>query len=91
MHHAIEHAHFGPRTISAAPPHWAVVAVKCCVVGILLLPVSTLLWLLMYKPTEEGDLGPIAFMVSVGLGLVLYCCAALITSTYPPVPAAKKS
>jgi hypothetical protein len=90
MVHTIEHRRFALGTLQEAPPHWAVVTVKCCIVGILLLPVTTLLWMLVYQPTEEADLGPIAFVVTIGLGLVMYAGAAFLTGTYPPVPPTKK-
>ncbi len=76
--------------LQKAPPEWAVVVVKTCVIGILLLPVTTLLWVLLYRPTESSDLGPIAFMVVIGLGAAFFSCAAYLTSTYPRVPASRR-
>jgi hypothetical protein len=71
-----------------APPHWAVVLVKCCVVGILLLPLATMMWVLTYRPAEGNDLGPIAFMVTAALGIAMATCATWVTRRYPPVPTA---
>ena len=84
MEHAIETRRLAVAAISA-PPRWAVLVVKCCVVGVLSLPVATLLWLVAYQSTPERDLGPVAFLVALGLGVALVACIALITSAYPPV------
>jgi len=90
MERAIEGQRLWLAPLQKAPPHWAVVVVKACVVGILLLPLTTLLWVLLYQPTETSDLGPIAFMVVVGLGAAMFSCAAFLTSTYPRVPISRK-
>jgi hypothetical protein len=84
MEHAIQTRQLAVAAASA-PPHWAVLVVKCCVVGVLSLPVATLFWLVAYQSTPERDLGPIAFLTALGLGIVLVACIALITSAYPPV------
>jgi len=85
MEHAIE-ARGLTLSAAAAPPHWAVLVVKSCVIGVLLLPVATLLWLVAYQSTPDRDLGPIAFLVALGLGAVMVGLIALLTSAYPPVP-----
>jgi hypothetical protein len=89
------HVHVEPRdlplsTAADAPPEWAVFVVKFCVMGLLLLPVTTLLWALMYTPTPEVDFTPVTFVTSILLGLGLFGTAAYITTTYPPVPTDEK-
>jgi hypothetical protein len=73
--------------LQAAPPHWAVVAVKCCVAGILLLPIGTPI--LMVASTALGPWAytfrPIAFVVSVLLWIGLIVWAQVLTTRYPPV------
>jgi len=70
-----------------APPHWAVVTVRCCVVGLLALPV--LMPVALAATTGIGPLEPfrpIAFGLSILVWLGLFVCAQIITTTYPPVP-----
>ncbi len=90
MERVIEGQRLWLAPLAKAPPRWAVVVVKICVIGILLLPLASVLWVLLYKPTEASDLGPFAFMVIVGLGVGMFSTAAFLTSTYPRVPVAKK-
>ncbi len=90
MERVIEGQRLWLAPLAKAPPHWAVVVVKICVIGILLLPLTTLLWVLLYRPTETSDLGPLAFMVIVGLGVGFFSTAAFLTSTYPRVPVSKR-
>jgi hypothetical protein len=87
MLRTIETRHLGLGSLPDSPPRWAVVTVKCCVVGILVLPVTTLAWLAFgsYWPERAESLAPTAFVVSIGLGLALMACASILTSIYPPV------
>ena len=84
MEHVIQRRRLAVAATSA-PPRWAVLLVKCCVVGVLSLPVATLFWLVAYQSTPDRDLGPIAFLAALSLGIVMVACIALITSAYPPV------
>ena len=90
MERVIEGRHLWLAPLAKAPPHWAVVVVKACVIGILLLPVASLLWVVLYHPTETRDLGPVAFVAIMLLGVGMFSTAAFLTSTYPRVPVAKK-
>ncbi len=72
--------------LEKAPPRWAVLVVEVCVIGILLLPLASFLWVLLYRPTETSDLSPIAFLVAGATGVTMFCCASILTSVYPRVP-----
>ncbi len=71
-----------------APPPWAVLTVKCCVVGLLTLPLATPLLLAASMALGPGaDLGrKIAFATSVVLWVGMFACAQVLTTLYPPVP-----
>jgi hypothetical protein len=88
MDRAIRSLRPHPLAAQAAPPHWAVVTVKLCVAGILLLPLATPL--LLTASSALGDRAdPFrfpAFVVSVVLWLALLTCAEIVTGHYPPVP-----
>lgn len=60
----------------------------CCVLALLALPLCTLLVLCVQagRSTPETDLGPLPFLVAVGLGAALFTTAACLTGRYPPVP-----
>ncbi|HUK65568.1 MAG TPA: hypothetical protein VLV17_01985 [Anaeromyxobacteraceae bacterium] len=90
MEHAIEARRLTLAAVNSGPPHFAVLAVKCSVIGLLLLPVATLFWLVAYQSTPDRDLGPVAFLVALGLGAVMVGCIAFFTRAYPPVPPAHK-
>lgn len=90
MERVIEGQRLWLAPLAKAPPHWAVVVVKICVIGILLLPAVSLIWAVLYQPSETRDLGPFAFLVIIGLGVGMFSTAAFLTSTYPRVPVAKK-
>ena len=85
MEHAIEPSRVVSLARRRSPPRWAVFAVQCCVVGVLLLPVSTLLWVALDRPTEGVDGGLVVFTVSVGLALALVACASVLIHVFPPV------
>jgi len=72
------------------PPRWAVAVVKCCVVGLLLLPVATLLWAMLYRPSGPADADPVAFLVALGIGLVSCVSIAVLIHVFPPVRARGK-
>ena len=78
------------QTAADAPPRWAVVVVKICAIGILLLPLSTMLWFLLYSPRGSVDYRPLAFLASVGLGFGMWVTGTFIVSTYPPVRPTEK-
>jgi len=74
--------------IRSAPPRWAVNTVKCCVIGILALPLATPAVLAASSALGPG-LDPfrqVGFLGAVGLWLALFGTAQLLTTTYPPVP-----
>lgn len=85
VHSHLEHRPLAAGTVADAPPAWAVLVVKCCVIGMLLLPVATLLWAVVYTPTEDVDHGPLAFIGSIMLGLGMFVTAAYLTTSFPPV------
>jgi len=74
--------------VREAPPSWAVVTVKCCVIGLLVLPLAMPILL-----AASMALGPaadlarkIAFASSVVAWVGMFACAQLLTTLYPPVP-----
>jgi len=70
-----------------SPPQWAVVTVKCCVIGILALPLATPLLLAASTALGPG-LDPFrhfGFFAAVGIWLAMFGCAQVLTTTYPPV------
>ncbi len=71
-----------------APPPWAVLTVKCCVVGLLVLPLAMPLLLAASMALGPGaDLGrKIAFATSVVGWIGMFICAQVLTTLYPPVP-----
>jgi hypothetical protein len=71
-----------------APPPWAVLSVKCCVVGLLGLPLATPLLLAASMALGPGlDLGrKVGFATSVALWVGMFVCAQVLTTLYPPVP-----
>lgn len=77
----------GQVSVREAPPHWAVVTVRCCVVGLLALPVF--MPVVLAASTGIGFLEPyrpFAFGLSILVWLGLFASAQVITTTYPPVP-----
>jgi len=75
-------------TTHGAPPPWAVRTVKCCVVGILGLPLAVPLLL-----AASTALGPaadpwrrIGFFAAVGIWIALFAGAQYLTTVFPPVP-----
>jgi hypothetical protein len=93
MNRAIEGRRFGIRELREGPPHWAIAAVKACVVGMLLLPATTLLWLVATSvwPAETSAVAPIAFALTGVVAVSLFACVTYLTGAYPPVPPAKRS
>ncbi|HET6439090.1 MAG TPA: hypothetical protein VFG59_13565 [Anaeromyxobacter sp.] len=76
------------KTAPAPPPRWAVITVKCCVIGILALPLATPAVLAASTALGPG-LDPfrhLGFLAAVALWLALFGTAQLLTTTYPPVP-----
>ena len=76
-----------PARARTAPPHWAVLSVKCCVVGILTLPLAVPL--LLAGSAALGVADPFrrgAFFSAVGVWVALFALAQYLTTVYPPVP-----
>lgn len=71
-----------------APPVWAVRVVKACVVGLLLLPLTTLLWLCTHapRPGDTVDETLRAFAVTASVGASMAATVSYLTHRYPPVP-----
>ena len=71
-----------------APPPWAVLAVKCCVVGLLALPPAMPL-----LTAGSFVLGPLAesfrraaFFTSAVVWVAMFVLAQYFITVYPPVP-----
>lgn len=79
---------FEQAAVREAPPPWAVLTVKCCVVGLLSLPLAMPLLLAASMALGPGaDLGrKVAFASSVVLWVGMFLCAQVVTTLYPPVP-----
>jgi len=71
-----------------APPSWAVLTVKCCVLGLLALPLAAPLLLAASMALGPGaDLGrKVGFAASVVAWVGMFACAQVLTTLYPPVP-----
>jgi hypothetical protein len=71
-----------------APPPWAILTVKCCVVGLLGLPLAMPILLAASMALgPQADLGrKIAFATSVVVWVGMFACAQILTTLYPPVP-----
>ena len=74
--------------VREAPPSWAVLTVKSCVVGLLCLPLAMPILLAASMALGPGaDLGrKIAFASSVVVWVGMFACAQVLTSVYPPIP-----
>ncbi len=91
MAHAIVGLHVGQATsIRTEPPHWVVLAVKICVVGILLLPLGTppvLFAASAFVGPQAGEsLRMVGSMVAILLWLAMLAGAQILTAHFPPVP-----
>lgn len=78
-----------PARAPKAPPSWAVLSVKCCVVGILALPVVVPLLLAgraALGPIDDDAFRRTAFFGSVGLWVAMFALAQYLITVYPPVP-----
>jgi hypothetical protein len=89
MAHAIRSQYLGHAERVSEAPHWAIVAVKWCVVGILTLPLGSLPLVL----TVGAFLGPraenfrmVAVPFFIGLWLAMLVCAEVLTTYFPPAP-----
>jgi hypothetical protein len=71
-----------------APPPWAVRTVKCCVFGILGLPLAVPLLLAATGALGAGadPLRRAGFFLSVTVWFGLFVAAQWLTTVYPPVP-----
>ncbi len=74
--------------VREAPPSWAVLTVKSCVIGLLSLPLVMPILLAASMALGPGaDLGrKIAFAASVVVWVGMFGCAQVLTTLYPPVP-----
>ncbi len=79
---------FTPALSRTAPPSWAVLSVKCCVVGILALPLAVPLLL-----GASTALAPVAdsfrratFFTAAGVWVTMFVLAQYLITVYPPVP-----
>jgi hypothetical protein len=91
MAHTIVGLHVGQAaSIRTEPPHWAILAVKICVVGILLLPLATppvLFAASAFLGPQAGEsLRMVGSMVAILLWLAMLAGAQTLTSHFPPVP-----
>ncbi len=73
--------------VREAPPSWAIRTVKCCVIGLLSLPLAMPLLLAASMALGPGaDLGrKVAFGTSVAVWVGMFACAQVLTTLYPPV------
>jgi ABC-type transport system involved in cytochrome c biogenesis permease component len=70
-----------------APPPWAVLLVKGCVVGILTFPVAVPLLLVGSAALGAAEsFRRAAFFASWGVWLAMFVLAQYLTTVYPPVP-----
>ena len=79
----------GRVALREAPPHWAVVAVKICVAGILLMPLGVPVLMTAASPflgSHAEGFRMVAFGVSIALWLSMLVCAEFLTTHFPPVP-----
>jgi hypothetical protein len=76
---------FGPAR--GSPPPWAVLTVKCCVIGILAMPLAVPLLLaatVVFGPQGE-PVRRVAFFASFGVWAGLFATAQYLTTVFPPV------
>lgn len=83
--HQLNHARAAAQE---APPPWAVRSVKCCVLGILGLPLLVPILL-----AASSAFGPgadpwrrVGFFLALGVWLALFVGAQWLTTVFPPVP-----
>lgn len=70
-----------------APPPWAVLSVKCCVVGILALPLVVPPLLAVSAALDLADaFRRAAFFTSLGAWVAMFVLAQYLITVYPPVP-----
>jgi hypothetical protein len=77
-----------PANARKAPPPWAVLSVKCCVVGILALPLVVPLLLAgraALGPVDDDSFRRSAFFVAVGVWVAMFVVAQYLITVYPPV------
>lgn len=73
--------------VRGTPPHWAVLTVKCCVIGILGMPLAVPLLLaatVVFGPEGE-PVRRIGFFASFGVWMGLFATAQYLTTVFPPV------
>jgi hypothetical protein len=69
-----------------APPPWAVLSVKCCVVGILTFPLVVPLMLVGSAALGVADsFSRAVFFSGVGVWVAMFVLAQYLTTVYPPV------
>jgi hypothetical protein len=76
-----------PAHAREAPPPWAVLSVKCCVVGILTFPLAVPLLLAGSAALGAPDsFRRAAFFAALGVWVAMFVLAQYLTTVYPPVP-----
>jgi hypothetical protein len=76
-----------PASARNAPPPWAVLSVKCCVVGILTFPLAVPLLLAFSAALGVGETFRRAvFFAALGLWVAMFVLAEYLITVYPPVP-----
>jgi hypothetical protein len=91
MAHAIAGLHVGhAASIRTEPPYWAILAVKICVVGMLVMPLATPPVLFagsaLLGPQGGEALRMVGSMAAILLWLAMLAIAQILTSHFPPVP-----
>ena len=78
----------GSGSVGSAPPTWAIRTVKCCVVGLLTLPLAVPILLAVSMTPETGTnlFQKLTVASSVLIWVGMFASALSITSAYPPVP-----
>jgi hypothetical protein len=78
---------FGLVRLPPGPPQWAVSAVKFCLVGMLMLPFTTALWLVACAiwPVATTEMAPVAFAATVLVAVSTFACVLFVIGRYPPV------
>jgi len=76
----------GEAAARSAPPAWAIVTVKCCVIGLLTLPLAMPILLGASMALEAGTelFRKIALASSVLVWVGMFASAQVLTTVYPP-------
>jgi hypothetical protein len=89
METAMQRRRAWQESVGEAPPRWAVTMVKICVIGLLALPVLTMVLLFILGAFGyQGALGSIPIAASAVLWISMFVGAQFLITHYPPVPRA---